>query len=845
MLRRHETTSGGAGGPPQRGVSGRRLWLAGIAVAAGCAVEPAVLEIADLDDQTAQVGETLQIEVPVHNPAGVILSFSFEGPSLPGSDAAIYSLGAGGLFRWRPLVSHVGSHLFTFRVDGGGTSDTESIRIDVVSDIAPVFIQPGAGGTYDLSRDSSVIVHVLVKDEDSTSDQVRIRERPPGIAGAVITARGKEAEWQWRPSRAQVEASDRYTLALEAEDESHSPVHHDYIIVLRGAGREDCPGTPPQIVSAAPPPPDVVETSLDYRIEATVRDDSGLKDLPILYYSTEPPGDPSRPDVTAMRQTLFIPVGGDVFEAFIPNLGLSGAARATIYYVVSAADNDDVEGTACDHRTDSSLRQFDVMAGAGETTGYCARCSSDLQCASGACIAAPFPFCAGDCAACSPPASCRDVTTVAGRVLRRCAPPNLNCSSAGTCTTDDRFEDNDSWTAARAIAADVHGGLAICPGDEDYFYLTAATSGTLEVLIDGWNADTTDIDLQLLRADGAPLRTSAGIEAFETIAACVDAGRHGIRVWGFMNDSGPYDLTVDFTRGSCCADDALEDNDSFGAATRIPTAGTIMNGRICAGDEDWFVVWAEAGQRLSADLLIDGGDLDLELYDTDGLRRLAFSAGVTDSERVEADIGTSGSYYLRVFGYRGAEGDYMLEHRVAAGGGCRSSLDCPWGTVCDGRACIDDACTPGSSTCPSGTFCPPTGGAGGPSDCVDPCSSSSECRAGYACKLFPAGGGCAQAGSGAAGAACASFRACAGNRTCLTWPGGYCAREGCTSNAECGTGAWCVRVDGASLGTCLRDCLWNDDECRLSAGYRCRCARDVAGAMQWICLPAASSGPSC
>jgi hypothetical protein len=410
---------------------------------------------------------------------------------------------------------------------------------------------------------------------------------------------------------------------------------------------------------------------------------------------------------------------------------------------------------------------------------------------------------------------------------------------------DDPFEENDTRAASRSLSPDVYTDLRICPRDEDWYELRATAAGTLDVLIDGWAAATTDIDLQLVRGDGTPMRSSEGIDASEQIRTCVNPGTYYLRVYGIADDQGPYSLAADLTAGACCDNDALEPNESWTAATPLPAPARDLEGRVCAGDNDWFRFEVPAGRRVTADLAIDAGsgDLDLELYAHDGRLRLAVSNGVGAAEHLEADVATAGPLFLRVFGFRGAEGGYRVRYALGSTAGCASSAACPRGTICNGTACVDDACTPGESRCPADAFCPEAGGAGGASDCVDACLATSDCRTGYACKAFAAGGGCGLAGAGLTGDRCASFRDCAGERICMAWPGGYCARAGCLDEDDCPAGAHCVDVDGR--GVCMKDCLRGDSACRAGEGYRCQCARDRARALQWICIPPGAAVTRC
>ena len=817
----------------------------------GCfACSSADISIVHLNDQRINVGHTLVFDVCVTDAGGETVTITFEVPSLPSSGAALDQDRAEcGTFRWTPTSDHIGIHQFTFRASAGDSSDTTTIDIEVIAtSSAPIFLQPGAGGTYDLSRDPCVKVHIEVKDDDSNPSSISIYEKEPKIEGASLAQSGKTADWNWCPGTQQIEANDRYTLMLQAQDEVHDPVQHDFVIVLRGVSKDDCPGEAPQIVSSAPPPPDTVASNQDYQVAATITDDLGIKEMPILYYSFDPPDNPEKPDVTAMSQVMFEGAGGSNFVAYIPNPGLDEITVMTVYYVISVTDNDDEEGVLCDHRVDGPLTQFNITGGSGDLAGYCERCSSNSQCASGGCVEAAAPFCAAPCddACAGLGGVCQDVLTVGGSMVNLCVPPGLDCSGTGECT-DDTYEDNDTRAWASSITAGTFPGLMICPDDEDFYSINVSSASDVDVLIYGWDAGTIDIDLQLLKPDGGILKTSASLDAEENVHACVaDIGLYTIRVYGILDDSGPYDMIVEVLPGSCCVNDGSETNDDYAAATYVSGPSTV-DGVICPSDNDWFRIHADAGQKLNADLLIDGGDLDLKLYDTDGMSVLDTSAGMGELEHVEQDITVSGDYYLRVYGYGDATGDYSLEFSFTASSTCASTSECDPGNVCNGASCIDDSCYPPGS-CPAGHFCPAPGGSASESDCVDNCTDSSTCREGYSCKVFEDGQGCAQSGSGYTGDNCDSFRDCRQEMTCLPsspWTGGYCARIECVENADCPFDSFCIEVTTHVLGVCVLDCDYFSDYCRLSDGYTCSCQEDAEGENQDVCLPPGVDGPGC
>jgi hypothetical protein len=93
---------------------------------------------------------------------------------------------------------------------------------------------------------------------------------------------------------------------------------------------------------------------------------------------------------------------------------------------------------------------------------------------------------------------------------------------------------------------------------------------------------------------------------------------------------------------------------------------------------------------------------------------------------------------------------------------------------------------------------------------------------------------------GAVGSACKAAAECAGEgATCLAFPGGYCAIQGCAEAgaADCPEGSACFYLED-DQSTCLATCT-KPSECRQSEGYTC----DADGTC-WPDEPAAPAGPS-
>ena len=133
----------------------------------------------------------------------------------------------------------------------------------------------------------------------------------------------------------------------------------------------------------------------------------------------------------------------------------------------------------------------------------------------------------------------------------------------------------------------------------------------------------------------------------------------------------------------CLADDDFEDNDSGAAATDLPLPAQdstdVYPGRyICPQDDDWYAVDVPAGASLTVTILFPdaNGDLDMKLYDDPaGGSAIDSSTGVADSETVGATAAADTTYYVKVYGWAGAENGYDLELTHGEGGSSACAND--------------------------------------------------------------------------------------------------------------------------------------------------------------------------
>ncbi|WP_254511221.1 pre-peptidase C-terminal domain-containing protein [Anatilimnocola floriformis] len=107
------------------------------------------------------------------------------------------------------------------------------------------------------------------------------------------------------------------------------------------------------------------------------------------------------------------------------------------------------------------------------------------------------------------------------------------------------------------------------------------------------------------------------------------------------------------------ADDSYENNDTRTTASNLGTltASKTINNLVQADAADWYkfttTATAAAGATVSTIFTHSRGDLDLELYNSSGTR-LKVSQGIGDGELISLSGLAKGTYYVRVYGYRGA-----------------------------------------------------------------------------------------------------------------------------------------------------------------------------------------------
>ncbi|MCB9530706.1 MAG: pre-peptidase C-terminal domain-containing protein [Myxococcales bacterium] len=224
------------------------------------------------------------------------------------------------------------------------------------------------------------------------------------------------------------------------------------------------------------------------------------------------------------------------------------------------------------------------------------------------------------------------------------------------CPTD-RLENNDDLGGAEPLPPELYNNLNVCADDEDWYRFPAGAGDTIALTLSFSHAEG-DIDLQLVDATGAVLAGAASSTDDETLTYVAPAAAtYYARVFVYADTGATlgnsYNLRLRITPApTACAADALEDDDTTDAATIVGDE-TITDLNLCAGDDDYFLLFLLEGETLTAtaDFVHAEGDIDLAVLDAEGAT-LRVANGVDDGETLTYVAPTSDLYYVRATLYR-------------------------------------------------------------------------------------------------------------------------------------------------------------------------------------------------
>ena len=329
----------------------RLVLAAGLLAPVACA-DDASVRLESPGNRTAVVGETLELILLGRSEDDAPITYDFRALGMPMlSETATISNAPGGfgLFTLSPTAPQVGSWYFDFIASDGEHEAIASVTIDVLASSGlgerPRFREPsGSGLTLDIEEDPCMTFDILVDDPDSTSLALTVE---PELFGAefLVGDGGFQGRWSWCPPDG-AEAAAPPKLLLSADDGEGPPSVKPYQIVVRRGDGEECDGDAPTIEHTA----DDASADGEVRIAADVDDDLGVFTAPAVAWSLTKPDIPV--DFTQLTlATMTLESGDETSGRWVASFP-APAAEGTLYYAITATDDDDPFGP-CDHTSDS------------------------------------------------------------------------------------------------------------------------------------------------------------------------------------------------------------------------------------------------------------------------------------------------------------------------------------------------------------------------------------------------------------------------------------------------------------------------------------------------------------
>jgi len=230
-------------------------------------------------------------------------------------------------------------------------------------------------------------------------------------------------------------------------------------------------------------------------------------------------------------------------------------------------------------------------------------------------------------------------------------------TTATTSGCGTAFEPNETQATAATISAGVANSAAITTStDNDYFkVVTTATSNNTFSLV---GPSGVDYDMEIYNSSGTQIGSGVSSTATETVSLTNQAaGTYYIRIFGYngANSATCYTITATVTTVTGCASTYdVSTNGTSGGAAVIPFNTNITGLISPTGDIDYYRFDITTGGTATVTLTTLPGDYDIQLLSSNGTTQLAISQnGGTTSETISRTY-TAGTYYLRVYGYNGA-----------------------------------------------------------------------------------------------------------------------------------------------------------------------------------------------
>ncbi|MGZ8537090.1 MAG: reprolysin-like metallopeptidase [Flavisolibacter sp.] len=256
-------------------------------------------------------------------------------------------------------------------------------------------------------------------------------------------------------------------------------------------------------------------------------------------------------------------------------------------------------------------------------------------------------------------------TTYDWRVRANCASASSAYSSAQFTTSTptsgclNNFESNETLATAATVSTNTVLSAAVGTStDKDWYRFTLAAASNLNITLTNLAGD---YDLIFYNTSGTEIKRSEnGSTTNETITnSNTAAGTYYVQVFGYNGANSAtvcYNLNIGSTPASTSCTSSYDNgtNGTVSGASQIPLNTNITGLISPSADNDYYKFVITTGGTISITLSTLPGDYDVRLYNSTGTTQVAISQnGGTTSETINYTA-AAGTYYVRVYGYNGA-----------------------------------------------------------------------------------------------------------------------------------------------------------------------------------------------
>lgn len=217
----------------------------------------------------------------------------------------------------------------------------------------------------------------------------------------------------------------------------------------------------------------------------------------------------------------------------------------------------------------------------------------------------------------------------------------------------DLDEENNSAEAATLIDPDqgARQALSLCAGDADWYRISLAAGQRIYATT---TFEASELNVDVVFFDGAgqqPVGSHWGLGGLhEAVFQAEEQTQVLARIHSADDGEGLYNLDFTVEPAFHCRPDAAEPNDNPETAAPLELDQTVVGGA-CDGDDDWYRLDVNQGDRLRILLQFHAvdGDLDLGLRSTDRTTLITSSEDIGSQEEIIHRFPVTGTFYLRVY----------------------------------------------------------------------------------------------------------------------------------------------------------------------------------------------------